>query len=95
VTGYELYLPYRIVGVILLIASCIHVYVDSKRDPRIGRPWRHALMCALIAWPLPYLLWLFWWPGKVRQALFGSDRDKADQWARRQMGKKPHGKINK
>lgn len=84
---YKPYLQYKIIGGILLIASCIHVFVDSKRDPKIGHPWRHALMCALVAWPLPYLLWLLWWPGKLRQALFGSDRDKADQWARRRIDK--------
>jgi hypothetical protein len=51
-------------------------------------------MCALVVWPLPYLLWLFWWPGKLRQALFGSDRDKAEQWARERMDKHVR-KINK
>jgi len=94
VSEYEPYLQYKIAGLILLIASCIHVFLDSKRDPQIGHPWRHALMCALVVWPLPYLLWLFWWPGKLRQALFGSDRDKAEQWARERMDKHVR-KINK
>ena len=70
-----------VIWLILLVASCIHVFIDSKRDRHIGRPWMHAIMCAIL-WPLPYILWLLWWPGKLRQSIFGSDKDRA----RRKMG---------
>ena len=72
--------PFHIVWVILILASCIHVFVDSKRDPRIGSPWLHAWMCAIVVWPLPYILWLFWWPGKLRHAIFGSGKRRTTRW---------------
>ena len=62
-------------------ATIIHVFWDSKHDARIGHPWMHAIMCAVIIWPIPYLCWLFWWPGKLRQKFFGSDERKAQRWA--------------
>jgi len=64
------------IGAILVFASCCHVFAESKNDPRIGHPWLHAMLCFLAFWPLPYLCWLFWWPGKLRQALFGSDKSR-------------------
>jgi hypothetical protein len=67
--------PMTIVCLILCLASCIHVFLDSKHDLHIGHPWMHSIMCAIL-WPLPYVLWLFLWPGKLRQAIFGSDRDR-------------------
>jgi tellurite resistance protein TehA-like permease len=67
----------KIVWGVLLLASCTHVFIESARNRRIGHPVLHALMCAIVLWPLPYLLWLFWWPGALRQKLFGSDRERA------------------
>ena len=67
--------PMTIIYLILCLASCIHVFLDSKRDRHIGHPWMHAIMCAIL-WPLPYILWLLWWPGKLRQVIFGSDSDR-------------------
>jgi hypothetical protein len=61
--------PGGIVWFGMLMASCIHVFIDSVRDRRIGHPWMHALMCAIVVWPLAYIFWLFWWPGKLRQAI--------------------------
>ena len=79
---------YMTIGIFLLIASCIHVFRDSKKDPRIGDPWMHTLACLIIMWPLYYLFWLFWWPGKLRQKLFGSDEAHARKWARQQFNQK-------
>ena len=55
---------------------------ESSRCKRIGHPWRHVLMNLIVCWPLPYLCWILWWPGSLRQAIFGSDREKAKEWAR-------------
>lgn len=72
---------------ILVFASCCHVFADSKRDSKIGHPWRHAMMCAFVLWPVPYLCWLFWWPGRLRQVLFGPDKRRAQRWAEQQLMK--------
>ena len=78
--------PVRLaIGLLLLIASCVHVFRQSVRDRRIGHPWRHTLSCALIAWPLCYVYWLFLWPGTLRQKLFGSDEERALKWAKRKL----------
>ena len=69
----------------LALASAVHVFTDSRRGRRIGHPWAHALMCLIVLWPFVYLLWLFWWPGKVRQAIFGSDKLWARRWAERKL----------
>jgi hypothetical protein len=47
---------------LLLLASCIHVYVCSARDPRAGDPWMHVALLIPV-WPLSYGLWLIWWLG--------------------------------
>ena len=73
--------PLVLVLLVIQIASIIHVFWDSKHDAKIGHPWMHAIMCAIIIWPIPYLCWLFWWPGKLRQKLFGSDEKRAQLWA--------------
>jgi len=76
--------------VILVLASSVHVFLQSKRDRRIGYPLRHALMCAIVLWPLSYLCWIFWWPGNLRQAMFGSNRDSAHEWARSLIEERKH-----
>lgn len=45
----------------------------------------HTLACLIIMWPLSYLFWLFWWPGKLRQKLFDSDEARARKWARQYL----------
>jgi transposase len=74
----------RLVWLLLVLAACVHVFIVSRKDPRIGHPWRYAIMCFMV-WPLSYLCWLFWWPGKLRQALFGSDKVRAEKWAQRRL----------
>ncbi len=70
---------------LLMLATFIHVFRDSMKDPRIGHPWMHALMCVIVIWPLPYLCWLLWWPGKLRQRLFGSDRERIRKKVQREL----------
>jgi hypothetical protein len=65
--------------------TLVHVYRQSRKDARIGHPWLHVCMVMLVLWPLSYLFWLLWWPGALRQALFGSDRKRAEEWARRRL----------
>jgi len=84
----KLELVFRAIGIILLIASCVHVFRESKGDRRIGKPWLHVISCALILWPLSYLFWLFLWPGKLRQKLFGSEEERAQEWARQKLKEK-------
>jgi len=74
--------PLTWVWIALQFASLVHVFRESSRDKRIGNRWWHVGMNLLVCWPLPYLCWVFWWPGSLRQAMFGSDREKAHQWAR-------------
>jgi len=72
----------RLIVLVLCIVSLIHVGWQSSHDKRIGNTFWHVGMNLLVCWPLPYLCWILWWPGSVRQYLFGNDRDKARQWAR-------------
>jgi hypothetical protein len=74
----------RLVCLLPFVAACMHVFIVSRNDPRIGHPWRYALNCFMV-WPVAYLCWLFWWPGKMRQALFGSDKVRAEKWAQRRL----------
>lgn len=74
-------------AMLLFVASCTHVYRQSAHDRRVGHPWMHAISCALIAWPLSYLYWLFLWPGTLRQKVFGSDEAHARKWAERKLRK--------
>ena len=78
--------PRLIVWIALILASCVHVFIDSKNDRRIGHPWIHSIMCLVVLWPLVYVLWLFWWPGKLRQAVFGSEKSRAEKWAQKRLG---------
>ncbi len=48
---------------LLWLASLVHVGIESVRLKRVGRPVWHILLVGLAAWPLGYLLWLFYWPG--------------------------------
>ena len=69
-----------VVTVIWLLAfwaSLVHVFVQSWRNKRVGYPVLHTLMVALVAWPYSYLGWILWWPGSLRQGLFGSDEERA------------------
>ena len=66
----------------LQTASLIHVGWQSSHDKRIGHTFWHVGMNLLVCWPFPYLCWILWWPGDLRQAIFGTDRDKAHRWAR-------------
>ena len=75
----------NLIWLALMIASCVHVGMDSSRERRIGHPFMHVMMCLVVCWPLTYILWLFCWPGKLRQKLFGSDREKAQRWAANQL----------
>jgi hypothetical protein len=79
--------------VILETISLVHVYCESVRDETIGRPWLHVIMVMVVLWPLSYLLWVLWWPGSLRQAVFGSDKDKAQRWARRLIESKRRNKA--
>lgn len=82
-TGDPYYMhPFTWVWIALQIASLVHVFRESSRDKRIGNRWWHVGMNLFVCWPLPYLCWVFWWPGSLRQAMFGSDREKARHWAR-------------
>ena len=72
----------------LSIASSLHVFCESSRDRRIGNRWWHVGINYLVCWPLSYLCWVFWWPGSLRQSMFGTDRDRARQWARDMIEKK-------
>jgi len=66
----------------LLVASLIHVFIESSRDRRIGNPWLHVGLTLFVFWPFSYLFWIFLWPGSLRQAIFGSDRERARKRAR-------------
>jgi len=76
---------FLMIQTLLLILSCVHVFLESKNSRRIGHPWVHTLSCALIAWPLCYLYWIFWWPGTLRQKIFGSDEEQAKTWAKQKL----------
>jgi len=60
----------------------IHVWRESKAKRRVGHALGHTLMCAVVAWPLAYLAWILWWPGSLRQWIFGSDKEKSEQQVR-------------
>ena len=74
----------RLILVIAYVASLAHVFVASKRNRRVGTPVMHTLMNAIL-WPLAYLCWIFWWPGSLRQWLFGSDEDRVRKRVRRRF----------
>jgi len=76
-----------IVWLAAYLSSLIHVFIDSKNDKNVGFPIRHTLMISLVIWPISYLCWIFWWPGKLRQAIFGSDKEKAQRWAQELIAK--------
>jgi hypothetical protein len=69
---------------IAFLASLVHVCRESIRM-RDG-PLRHTVMVALCAWPLGYLGWVLWWPGSLRQWLFGSDEDRIKREVDRRFG---------
>lgn len=70
------------VWLVMQVASLIHVGWQSSHDRRIGNAFWHVGMNLLVCWPFPYLCWILWWPGSLRQAISGSDRERAHQWAR-------------
>ena len=74
----------RLIVVIAYVACLVHVFVESKRDKRVGAPVRHTLMNALL-WPLAYLCWILWWPGSLRQWLLGLDEDRIRERVRRRF----------
>ena len=73
---------------IAFLASSAHVFVQSKRDRRVGFPIRHTLMVALVVWPISYLCWVLWWPGSLRQWLLGSDEERIKKVTARRFGRK-------
>jgi hypothetical protein len=76
-------------GIILVLwwMSIGHVYRESKTNKRVGHAFGHALMVALL-WPWAYLGWILWWPGSLRQFLFGSDQTRAEKRVREYLDKK-------
>ena len=74
---------------ILSLASLVHVFVQSWRDKRVGYPIRHTIMVALVLWPVSYLCWILWWPGSLRQWLFGSDEERIRREIERRFGPDP------
>lgn len=50
---------------LLWIATLIHVGIESCTKKRVGRPFWHIVLVGLAAWPLGYLLWIFYWPGNL------------------------------
>ena len=77
------------IWLIALVASLIHVFLQSRRDKQVGTPIRHTLMVALVIWPVSYLCWLLWWPGSLRQWLFGSDKERIKKEVDRAFGSFP------
>ena len=65
-----------VIRLLALLASLVHVFVQSRRNKRVGYPVLHTLMVALVIWPISYLCWILWWPGSLRQWLFGSDEER-------------------
>ncbi len=60
---------------VIYCASLVHVFCESWLRKRVRYPVLHTLMVA-IAWPIAYPLWLFCWPGWLRQRFFGSDKER-------------------
>jgi len=73
--------------IVLYLVNLTHVFMQSKRDKRIGYPIRHTFMVAIILWPLGYLFWILMWPGNLRQAIFGTDEEKAQKWVKKHFEK--------
>jgi len=76
-----------LIMILINIATSIHIGIQSSRNKRIGNTFWHVGMNLLVGWFLVYPLWLFVWPGQLRQYLFGNDRDKAQKWARKLIEK--------
>jgi hypothetical protein len=78
---------YRLLLIAVYVVSLIHVFIQSKNDKHVGYPIRHTLMVAIVLWPLGYLFWVLMWPGCLRQAIFGTDEEKAQKWAEKILNK--------
>jgi hypothetical protein len=59
----------------LYVASLIHVWKETKKK-HLGNPITTTLMVAICFWPLPYLSWVFYWPGSFRSWKKPSDVQK-------------------
>ncbi len=68
--------PWAWALLVVYVATLAHVLVESVRDKRVGSPFVHVFLVAVVAWPLGYLLWILVWPGRLRQWLFGSDAER-------------------
>lgn len=70
---------------VLYVLTLIHVWQQSKRLERVGRPLAHTLMVAIVLWPLGYSCWLLWWPGTLRDRLIGSKRERIRRKVKREF----------
>lgn len=61
-----------LVFLIIYCATLVHVFLESKRMN--DAPIRNTLLVALCFWPLPYALWIFYWPGSLWRKLTGQKR---------------------
>ena len=64
--------PMVLVYLLIYLATLVHVYLESKRMN--DAPIRNTLLVALCFWPLPYALWIFYWPGTFWRKLTGRKR---------------------
>jgi hypothetical protein len=60
---------------VLYVVSLIHVWTETK-EKKLGNPITTTLMVAICFWPLPYLSWVFYWPGSFRSRKKPSDVQK-------------------
>ena len=74
--------PTLVVIFALYVASLVHVFWESMTKQHVGYPFMHVVMCALVVWPFAYLWWIIWWPGSLRQLLFGSDKRRIERRVR-------------
>ena len=71
--------------IVAYVASLIHVFMQSSRGKLVRWPIFSTAMVALTLWPLGYLLWIFWWPGSLRQWMFGSDKERIRKRVQKQF----------
>ena len=57
---------------LIYLATLVHVFRESKRMN--DAPIRNTLLVALCFWPLPYVFWIFYWPGTFWRKLTGRKR---------------------
>lgn len=61
-----------LIFLLIYLATLVHVFLESKRMN--DAPIRNTLLVGLCFWPLPYVLWIFYWPGTFWRKLTGRKR---------------------